>query len=178
MPEEMIGGFKRKQIVATHEAGHAVICFIQGYDFKSITIVPNKLVGSDGDFKRDPLKEALENKNLDEAGRKKWMLDKITRTLSGGLAVYQLTGDRNNLGMNPDLNSAWELAKMLVKDKEKTTELNTALASIAGELIRNDRNWAAITALAKALMKRKTLDYEEAVEVIEKAFRDFDKGNV
>src|SRR5690349_18354671 len=104
------------------------------------------------------------------------MLDKITMTLSGGLSVYQLTNNRKALGMDPDLNSAWGLARMLVKDEEKVTELNTALASRVGDLIRNKRNWAAITALAKALIIRKTLDYEEAVKVIENAFNDFDQG--
>jgi ATP-dependent Zn protease len=176
MSDDMIDGFERKQIVATHEAGHAVICYVLGYDFVLLTIEPNETLGSDGAFQRSPLKEARENSTLTEAGKKHWMLDKIKMTLSGGLAVYQLTNNIKALGMNPDLNSAWGLARMLLKDEEKATELNTALASQVGDLIRNKRNWVAITALAKELIKSKTLDYEKAVNIIEKAFNDFDLG--
>lgn len=132
MSDDMIEEFEREQIIATHEAGHAVISYVLGYDFELITIEPNETLGSDSAFQRSPLKEARENSNLTEDGKKHWMLDKITITLSGGLAVYQLTNNRKALGMGPDLNSAWGLARMLVKDGEKVAELNTALASRVG----------------------------------------------
>lgn len=169
-----LDGFDRDLLIATHEAGHAVVCHVLGYDFISITIEPNQLIGSDGAFIRSPLTEAKECGRLSKEGQNRWMCDKIKITLGGGLAVYQLTNNRNIVGMTPDLNSAWDLARMLVKDEAKATELNTALSALTIDLLKNQRNWAAIVSLSNELIKRRTIMYEDAVKIINKALFDFE----
>lgn len=171
-----LDGFDRDLLIATHEAGHAVVCHVLGYDFISITIEPNELIGSDGAFIRSPLTEANECGRLSKEGQNRWMCDKIKITLGGGLAVYQLTNNRNIVGMTPDLNSAWDLARMLVKDEVKATELNTALSALTIDLLKNQRNWAAIISLSNELIKRRTIKYDDAVKIINKAFYDFESG--
>ena len=178
MSNKKVGGFDRDLLVATHEAGHAVVYHVLGYDFESITIERNEALGSDGAVIRSPFTEEKEYSGLSKEGQKRWMCDKIKITLSGGLAVYQLTNNGETVGMEPDLNSAWSLARMLVKDEDKATELNKALSTLTGDLLRNKRNWAAITALSNELIKRRTVKYDDAVKIINKAFSDFYSGKV
>lgn len=174
MSDKKISGFDRDLLVATHEAGHAVICHVLGYDFISITIERNETLGSDGAFCRSPLTEAKEHGRLSKEGQNRWLCDKIKITLSGGLATFQLTNNLETVGMESDLNSAWSLAKMIVKDENKVTELNSALSALTGDLLRNKRNWSAITALSNELIKKRTINYDDAVKIINKSFYDFD----
>lgn len=174
MSDNKISGFDRDLLVATHEAGHAVICHVLGYDFKSITIEHNETLGSDGAFCRSPLTEAKEYKHLSKEGQNRWLCDKIKITLSGGLATLQLTNNPETVGMEPDFDIARSLAKMIVKDENKVSELISALSALTRDLLRNKRNWSAINALANELIKRRTINYDDAVKIIKKSFYDFD----
>src|SRR5689334_21584846 len=83
MSADMFGEFDRDLLIATHEAGHAVICHVLGYDFISITIERNETLGSDGVFRRSFLTEAKENGHLSPEGQNRWLCDKIKIILSG-----------------------------------------------------------------------------------------------
>lgn len=168
------GKYDRDLLVAIHEAGHAVICHVLGYDFVSVTIEKNEATGSDGAFKRSPVTEAKECGRLSELDQRKWMCDKIKITLAGGLAVHKITGDEKTMGIEPDLISAWNVARMFLKDEDKATELNTALSALTIDLLRNERTFTAITELANSLIRQRTLNYNDAVGIIEKTFSEYD----
>lgn len=165
MANEQRESFIRK-IIAVHEAGHGVICYLLGYKFESITITPNHKTGSDGTFKRSITEMPIEAKNIPFHA---YVIDQITILLSGGAAAYNLAPneDPNLLGMGPDLDQAWDFAKMVTKSKEEADQLNTYLAFRAKELIQDKKNWLAINRLAEELIKKGTISYDEAKNIFE-----------
>jgi ATP-dependent Zn protease len=161
--------YKRK-IIAFHEAGHAVICYVLGYDFETITAIPNLNTGSDGAFRRSIIRMSEETKGKTKTEYQIWIMDQIKITLSGGAAVFILTGDPDLLGIHPDSEQAGALAKLITKSDEELKKLITTLAFQAKELVQDKRNWLAINHLAEALMQKEIINYVEALKVIEKTF--------
>lgn len=177
MEKETYAGYDRDLLIATHEAGHAVICHVLGYDFEAVSIEKDEVNGAYGYFRRSIITTAQECGRLDKQGQSYWMCDQIKITLSGGLAVYRLTNDVQTVGMMPDIDSARKLELMVVQnDEDKAKELDKALGSLTKGLISDERNWLAIVTLSNELIKRRKFTYTKAVKIIEKTFADYDAG--
>ena len=160
----------RDRLIAIHEAGHAVVCYLLGYDFESVTIIPNPILESDGAFKRSITKMPLETRNLDSDQRREWLKDQITIIFSGAAAVHKYCSTENpaELGIGPDLISAKSLANMITDSDTEILQIFTLLSAKARRLVTENRNWLAISFLADNLIEKKFINYSEAKKVIVK----------
>ena len=158
----------RDRLTAIHEAGHAVVCYLLGYDFESVTITPNPILESDGAFKRSITKMPLETRNLNSDQMHEWLKDQITILFSGAAAVHKYCSTENpaELGIGPDLISAKSLAKMITDSDTEILQIFTLLSAKARRLVAENKNWLAISFLADNLIEKRFLNYNEVKKVI------------
>lgn len=157
------------EIAAYHEAGHAVMAYIQGVDIKSLTV---------GRHTRSPKRVIAHPSNnnwFQFASTRSEIEQQILILVAGQIAQYLLTGVHGNRGK--DFPYARRLASHLINEE---TELNAYLQWLwvrARNILNNPLNWAAVTILAKAISEEteirgiRTIDGCRAKAIIEQALR-------
>lgn len=131
------------EIAAYHEAGHAVMAYIQGVNIKSLTI------GRRADSPKRIIAHPLNNYWFQFASTRSEIEQQILILAAGQIAQYVLTGVHGYRGK--DFPYARQLASHLIKDE---TELNVYLQWLwvrARNILNDQLNWAAVTILAKAI---------------------------
>jgi hypothetical protein len=144
--------------VALHEAAHVVMHYVERVPFESVTIAPDSMLGSDGAVhpRLGPL----------------WLWDrqrpKTLRILMAGKVAEEFhTGRPVTRGCGHDLNLAGCIADELAD--EGSTDADGLLAAAyadARNTLAAATIWAAVEALASALVHRKALTARQAYRVI------------
>jgi hypothetical protein len=142
---------------AIHEAGHAVMHYLERVPFESVTIVPDPVMGSDGAVhpRLGPL----------------WLWDrqrpKTLRILMAGKVAEEFhTGRPVARSCGHDLNLAACIADELSNEPDRV--LSTAYLA-ARDKLTAPSVWAAVVALASALIERQRLSKRQAYRVIRAA---------
>jgi len=154
---------------AYHEAGHAFMAYDLRRKFHFITIDPEKLdKNTEGMVKMvrsNKLFEAIEFGDFDS----RTLTEKqIKITLGGEVACGLLVGPKS-CHLSQDAQVSMHLAQSQCGNAEEADAyLNWLWLSVRNQL-RLPHNWACVQALAKALMKHKTLSYRKAREIIRTA---------
>ncbi|HZU75486.1 MAG TPA: hypothetical protein VFA70_01905, partial [Dehalococcoidia bacterium] len=182
-PEEEAAGLPL-EVAAYHEAGHAVAHVLLRRGFTEVTIVPDEAAGSAGHVTRVPLSknyraaaEMYGRYGPNWVGPLLWK-DAIT-LVAGATAQERFTGldyrdyqrETGELVSYPtggeavvdgDEYEAVDLLWRLAGDPDKTGELWHQTREAAVELWQDADNWAAVEALAKALLEHKRLSGRQA----------------
>jgi len=155
------------RILAHHEAGHAVAFFEAGLKVKKLTIVPTKeYAGCCSCYETKPLPTWITPQVRDQFEKL------IIICLMGPLAEQKLTrrmppedSFQDGIEKLTDIETVTELVNQLTgigSDKEKRAYLRWLRLRAKNGL---NRNWNAIRAIAKELVKKKTLTGKEAFEI-------------
>ncbi len=162
--------------VAYHEAGHAAAAWRLGIEFSEVTIVPAEdalgYVRRSGVVFRKQVRETLELGGSDRS--RAWAQFRAER-----YAVYCFAGfaaqkrfdprSARNSHARSDREAALEGLRFLYPPDE--IRLHWRILKMRAEaFVRGHGVWDAVTALAEALIARKTLSGEEAREIMLHAF--------
>ena len=146
---------KRLESTAYHEAGHAVIHYLEDIPMEYVTIIPTEeCLGQ--------VKCEIDINEVVDSGREKCEAE-IMAVYAGGLAVKIAKGARYNKGVSTDNRIAQDIAMEICSDKEINTFLRW-LYIRTEEVLK--MNWYMVEAIAKALLKKKQLSGDEVKEII------------
>jgi len=154
---------------AYHEAGHAVMAYVLRRRFHFITIDPQKLDENTGGLVRLVHSSKL-SKSVNWGGfaDRAQIERQISLTLGGEAACELLVGPKS-WHLSQDAEVCVRLAQLQCGDEEEANAyLNWLWLSVRNQL-NLPHNWVCVRAVAKALMKQKTLSYREAREIIQTA---------
>ena len=143
---------------AIHEAGHVVMHYMERVPFESVTITPDPTMHADGAVHPCP-------------DTPLWLWDRqrpktIRICMGGKVAEEFFTGKPVTRACAHDLNLAAGIADELSNDPDRV--LSTAYLA-ARDKLTTPSVWAAVLALASALMERQRLNKRAAYRVIRAA---------
>jgi hypothetical protein len=151
---------ERLRETAHHEAGHAVASWWLGVKFKYVTVTP--AAGSSGHLK--PRYPKWVQPDADSSDRVRLHIERcIIIVFAGQLAEAKFRGKRPRYGMHGDNRQAVDMASYR-GGSTKTIEAYLRYCWCASEDLVSMR-WCEIQAVAGALLERKTISYEEVIEV-------------
>jgi ATP-dependent Zn protease len=153
---------------AYHEAGHAVAAYVLRRRFSKASIVREE--DSLGRLTRPPSYGTGFEPELDYKGTSKpWIEQEIMSLLAAGTAVDLLTG-REDWGEgeveSSDLQKAHVLAEMVCGSNEEVEAYLNWLAIRTRNMLSNPPYWAAVEALAGALLEQQEIGYRKARKII------------
>lgn len=158
---------KREEATAYHEAGHAVVAAAVRYPFLSVTITPT--ADALGHIQHPAWGDNI-RPDITMDGNTKNLLEKAILTLlAGRWAEKRFAGRWNNVGAASDFHEAVNLASYIYAGgKVLQTYINWMDARVE-VMVDNRLNWAAIKALAAALLVKRRIGYREARKIIAEA---------
>jgi Peptidase family M41 len=159
---------RKLRATAYHEAGHAVAAWKFGLRFKHVTIKAQE----------DTLGHMLHGRSpkwfrpdCDNSDRTRLRAERrIITSLAGQLAEGKYYGRRPRFGMWGDNDSAVNMALHLCGSAKTTSAYLNFCFHASGDLVNTF--WREIRAVAKALLKRETLSYDDTLEVIMPGMKD------
>jgi len=153
-------------VTAYHEAGHAAAAYFQELPFTEVHIIPGK--GCLGKLEQEPVAFDTYPKGdttfIDLEKR-------IIKAFAGIVAEAHHTGRLQWRYGAADFEAAFGLA-MLRHSEGSFAEVEAFLKYArvrTHELVKHPHHWAAIGALASALVERQRLSYTEAADVMQSA---------
>jgi ATP-dependent Zn protease len=173
MPRKSKQNAEKLRVVAYHEAGHAVAELAYGRQFEYVTIVP------DGEFLGqvhvgEEWSKSFARKKEENEGTGLIDLGSLVCSMLGAFAEKEVTGRFNNRHARldsdftdgtlsqRDLFSHWAGYRP-IKPPRTAEHLWLAARGEANAIV--SLFWPAIEAIAKALLEKKTLTYDEATQI-------------
>jgi ATP-dependent Zn protease len=152
------------EVIAYHEAGHALLAYLLGGEVRLVTIEPDD---DDG-----PEREGDTQVLWRDAGTAREFARKAVQvSLAGPVAEMIYTGDVFHPGLvgewAADWKDAWEAAIPLYADERQRLEFLERMSIQLYQRLRNDELWAALAALADHLLAHETLEGEQVEEIVE-----------
>lgn len=155
---------EEETLTAYHEAGHAVIGFALGGVVESVQLGGEHDVLGVRQYGDCRIAWHSIGKNLDEHLQRE-----ILTTLAGPAAELVYSGislEFQNLApWKQDLDFAWSILSQIPSVERKVETLSQLLHQLQ-LIIRSDRCWPAVAALADALLAHEFLEEEEVEEII------------
>lgn len=160
---------RRLTTTAYHEAGHAVAAYLLHWPIRSVAIVPSE----DGETLGMCRLAGWGRRTSPEWDASPWTIRRVRRCimhyLAGHVAERRVRGRNNWQGSRGDLMSATYMVMYLVGSPEETGPEMDRLWRATEQLLNESRAWAAVMALAEALLKQPTLRAQEVRMVIRQA---------
>jgi len=175
-PKLRLRDVPRIRQVAYHEAGHAVAGYELHVPFHYVTIVPDDERGFEGHVRFVGLGKDFDDQArylMTESQLRRRIEPHIICALAGEAAQSRLTGRRDLLSATSDYRSAVESAIEMSGSAVEAGAYCTWLYYRAVGIVRNPFMWAAIEALAAALMDRKRIGSRAARGIIKSAIQEF-----
>ena len=151
------------ELIAYHEAGHAIVAHLLGGRVKQITIDPDN---DDG-----PERYGDTQVRWRKVSNEKLFAQNVVQTcLAGPVAEMIYSGDPYHPGVVPewaaDWRDAWEAAEVLfANERQRLSYLEQVSIDLYHRMKRDDF-WAALASLADHLLAHETLEEEEIREII------------
>lgn len=152
----------RLEETAYHEAGHAVAAQFVRFPFRYVTIVP-EVDGRDvGSLVYKPWKEAsLDWSRLDKVAFR--LQRHVVIGLAGQISEGKMRGRRPRYGMGSDNRQVVDLILNIGSEKTVNAFMKYCWC-VTEDFV--DLRWAEISAVAQALLDRKTLKQSDVAELI------------
>jgi hypothetical protein len=151
-------------VLAYHEAGHALMALLLGGDVRRITIEP------DSDELPDREGDTMVAWGLADSSEREFAAKAVQVSLAGPVAEMLYTGDPFHPGLvvewAADWQEAWRAAARLhVHSRQRLEYLEQTSIRLYHLLDREDL-WAALAALADNLLAYETLDRDQIEEIV------------
>lgn len=151
------------EIVAYHEAGHALVAHLLGGKVKQITIDPDNDDGPDrfGDTQ-------IRWRRI--ANEKEFSQNVVQVCLAGPVAEMIYSGDPYHPGAVPewaaDWRDAWEAAESLFSNERQRLRYLEQVSVELYHRMKEDDFWAALAAVADHLLAYDTIEADEFDEIV------------
>lgn len=152
------------ELIAYHEAGHALMAALLGGEVRSVTIEPDNDDGPDrqGDTQVLWRRSGMSDKQFAEAA--------IQVSLAGPVAEMIYSGDPYHPGLiaewAADWNEAWQSAALIHRDERQRLAFLEQTSIRLHCQLQQDETWAALAALADNLLAHETLEAEQVEEIL------------
>jgi ATP-dependent Zn protease len=152
------------ELIAYHEAGHALMAHLLGGRVQLVTIAPD----NDDGPARDGDTQVLWRRA--SMGEKQFAMNSVHVSLAGPAAEMIYSGEPYHPGMvaewSADWQEAWTSALILHADERKRLAYLEQVAVKCYRQLKEDDLWAALAALADHLLAHETLEREQVEEIV------------
>ena len=152
------------ELIAYHEAGHALMAVLLGGKVKQVTIEPDNDDGPDrqGDTQVVWRRAGTSDKEFAKIA--------VQVSLAGPVAEMIYSGDPYHPGLvaewAADWREAWDVAVPLYADERQRLEYLENVSIQLYHRLKEDELWAALAALADNLLAHETLEGEQVEEIV------------
>jgi len=170
--------FTRKERIAYHEAGHAVMAHILHKRIKGVSILPDKDIHTLGKFEQG---KSAKIDFSETSPKTRYELEKqVMIDFAGEVVEYLLIGKFDkltNIGSSTDWHYAYDfiLTQTDYDVDESEAYAHWLWLRTKGEL-KIDYQWNAIQVLAQELIKRNYISGRYAREIIQQSIKDFSES--
>jgi len=170
-----------KEIIkaAYHEAGHVLALLLTTRRFKYVTVVSENMKNGYG------IKTSWHAKGIPAEIKNQWEIPSIFKPVNfnryfkndfikvaGFVAEQIYTGKNNKTGAGGDLEE-WINVTLLGLPNKLSSKYQFFLLDYTKEVFELKINWLHITAIAEALIERKTLSYSQVIDVFLQSSRRY-----
>jgi len=152
------------EIVAYHEAGHALMALILGGEVRLVTIDPDDDEGPDrqGDTQVLWRRSGVSDKDYAQKA--------VQVSLAGPVAEMIYSGDPYHPGLvaewAADWGEAWNSAVLLHSDERRRLAYLERISIQLYHRLKKDDLWAALASLADHLLAHESLEGEQVEEIV------------
>lgn len=170
--------YPRETGTAYHEAGHAVMTFIQGRRIKEASVVPNEAEGSLGHVEHPPLPwNFAPDVHCD--GRTVRRLEELVYVSLAGLAAKKiLTGRYDWRGSENDRRSACDCLQFLASEPNELGHYFDLILARSVNILKHGRGglwWKAVERLASVLLQEREMSGQAVKKVIQEVIDEADR---
>jgi ATP-dependent Zn protease len=152
------------ELIAYHEAGHALIAHLLGGKVKQVTIEPED---DDGPEREGDTQVLWRRSRISDD---EFAKTTVQVSLAGPVAEMIYSGNRYHPGLvaewTADWREAWEAAALLFPIERKRLEYLEQVSIQLYHRLKEDDLWAALASLADNLLAHETLDHEQVDEIV------------
>lgn len=153
------------ELIAYHEAGHALVALLLGGKVKQVTIEPDN---DDGPEHQGDTQVLWRRSRISDD---EFAKSTVQVSLAGPVAEMIYSGDPYHPGSvaewAADWREAWEAAIPLFPNERKRLEYLEQVSIQLYHRLNEDDLWAALASLADNLLAHETLDHEQVDEIVE-----------
>jgi hypothetical protein len=152
------------EIIAYHEAGHALMALLLGGDVKLVTIEPDN---DDGPDRQGDTQVLWRRAGISD---KEFASKAVQVSLAGPVAEMIYSGDPYHPGLvaewAADWREAWNSAVLLHSGERQRLEYLEQVSIQLYQRLKEDNLWAALASLADHLLAHETLNGEQVGEIV------------
>lgn len=174
-----------KEIISAtyHEAGHVLALLLTTRRFKSVTIVPENIKAGYG------IETSGNIRGIPSDIKNQWEIPSFFKPVNfnryfkndfikvAGLVSEQIyTGNSNKTGACDDFDE-WINVTLLGLPDKLNSKYQHFLLDYTKEVLELEINWLHISAIAEALLEKKTLSYAQVIDVFIQSSRMWKENN-
>lgn len=152
------------ELIAYHEAGHALMACLLGGEVRLVTIEPDR---DDGPDRQGDTQVLWRRSGISD---REFAKKAVQVSLAGPVAEMIYSGDPYHPGLVAewavDWREAWAAAAPLHPDERQRLAYLEQVSIRLYHQLKHDDAWAALAALADHLMAHETLDGEQVAEIV------------
>ena len=152
------------ELVAYHEAGHALAAHLLGGEVRSVTIEPDR---DDGPRRDGDTQVVWRRSRMSE---KDWARTTVQVCLAGPVAEMLYSGDPYHPGLvaewAADWQEAWQAAAPLHVDERRRMQYLEDESIRLYHRRKEEPAWSALAAIADNLLAHETLEAEQVEEIV------------
>jgi ATP-dependent Zn protease len=153
------------ELIAYHEAGHALMALLLGGKIKHVTIDPDN---DDGPDRQGDTQVIWRRSRI---GDKEFARIAVQVSLAGPVAEMIYSGDTYHPGLvaewAADWREAWDAAQPLHSGERQRMEYLEQVSIQLYRQLQQDDLWAALASLADHLLAHETLEGEQVKEIVD-----------
>jgi ATP-dependent Zn protease len=156
--------FAMPELIAYHEAGHALMALLLGGTVQQVTIEPDN---DDGPQRQGDTQVRWRRSRMSD---KDFAVIAVQVCLAGPVAEMIYSGDPYHPGLvaewAADWRDAWNIASALHVDSRARLQYLESVSVRLYHRMKQDDHWSALASLADHLLVHETLDAEQVEEIV------------